>query len=55
MVVGAAVMVVTVLARWGRRCPRAAGPGGAAQQRERYLDYLEGMREDFAKSERTAR
>lgn len=56
MVVGAAMLVVTVAGALGMAMSQRGRAGRERRkQRERYLDYLERLREEFAKTERTVR
>ncbi|MEU4389719.1 type VII secretion protein EccCa [Kribbella sp. NPDC023855] len=56
VVIGAAVMLLTVLGTLGSALSSRGRAGRQRRDnRNRYLDYLEVMREDFASSERAAR
>ena len=56
MVVGAALLVVTIAGGLGMALSQRGRTGRERRkQRDRYLDYLERLREDFAATERTLR
>ncbi|MET9312000.1 type VII secretion protein EccCa [Kribbella sp. NPDC003505] len=56
MVVGAAMLVATLAGVLGSAMSQRGRAGrDRRKQRERYLDYLERLREEFAKTERTVR
>jgi S-DNA-T family DNA segregation ATPase FtsK/SpoIIIE len=56
MVVGAVLLVVTIAGGVGMALSQRGRTGRERRkQRERYLDYLERLREDFAATERTLR